>query len=150
MAQWAMMVYGKKGIMSQLEQYLRMAEDELTEYSSEARKIEKLRRKFAFMLNLKQVEALKAELQTQIPQGLWAKLLLENRQTVALPFWGIAGLGLLFGISLQQPLDFLAPAIALPLAIQIQRWGWQLEAKNLLLNTFVDLENRIKNPEASQ
>lgn len=136
--------------MSQLEKYLRMAEDELTEYSTDARKIEKLRRKFAFTLNLKQIEALKAELQTQMPQGFFWKMVLNNRQTVALPFWGIAGLGLLFGISLQQPLDFLAPAIALPLAIQIQRWGWQLEAKSLLMRTFEDLENRLKNPNAIQ
>lgn len=134
--------------MSQLEKYIRMAEDELTEYSSEARKIEKLRRKFALALNLQQQQALKAELLEQIPQGFFAQLVLDNRQSVALPFWGIAGLGLLFGISLRQPLDFLAPAIALPLAIQVQRWGWQLEAKTLVLKTLEDLENRMKNPEA--
>lgn len=74
----------------------------------------------------------------------------ENRQTAALPFWGIAGLGLLFGISLQQPLDFLAVVIALPLAIQIQRWGWQLEAKRLVIKTIDQLEERIKNPEPVQ
>jgi hypothetical protein len=132
--------------MAELETYVRMAEDELTEYSSEARKIEKLRRKFALALNYQQQQKLKDELLEIMPKGLLPRLVEENRQTVALPFWGIAGLGLLFGISLRQPLDFIAVAIALPLAIQIQRWGWQLEAKRLVLKTFEELEQRIKNP----
>jgi hypothetical protein len=132
--------------MAELETYVRMAEDELTEYSSEARKIEKLRRKFALALNHQQQQKLKDELLEIMPKGLLPRLVEENRQTVALPFWGIAGLGLLFGISLRQPLDFLAVAIALPLAIQIQRWGWQLEAKRLVLKTFEELEQRMKNP----
>ncbi|ANV84756.1 hypothetical protein AWQ21_10430 [Picosynechococcus sp. PCC 7003] len=135
--------------MAQLEKLIQMAENELTEYSTDARKIEKLRRKFAFMLNPRQQQQIKDELLAQMPQGFFGKMVLENRQTVALPFWGIAGLGLLFGISLQQPLDFLAPAIALPAAIQIQRWGWQLEAKRLVLQTLADLEARAKNPTAS-
>ncbi|ANV87381.1 hypothetical protein FEK30_11945 [Picosynechococcus sp. PCC 11901] len=135
--------------MAQLEKLIQMAENELTEYSTDARKIEKLRRKFAFMLNPRQQQQIKDELLAQMPQGFFGKMVLENRQTVALPFWGIAGLGLLFGISLQQPLDFLAPAIALPAAIQIQRWGWQLEAKRLVLQTLEDLEARAKNPTAS-
>jgi len=132
--------------MAELETYVRMAEDELTEYSSEARKIEKLRRKFALALNYQQQKQLKDELLEMMPKGLLPRLVEENRQTVALPFWGIAGLGLLFGISLRQPLDFIAVAIALPLAIQIQRWGWQLEAKRLVLKTFEELEERMKNP----
>ena len=132
--------------MAELETYVRMAEDELTEYSSEARKIEKLRRKFALALNYQQQQKLKDELLEIMPKGLLPRLVEENRQTVALPFWGIAGLGLLFGISLRQPLDFIAVAIALPLAIQIQRWGWQLEAKRLVLKTFEELEERMKNP----
>ncbi|BAW97301.1 hypothetical protein NIES970_22520 [[Synechococcus] sp. NIES-970] len=135
--------------MDQLEKLIKLAEDQLVEYSTDARKIEKLRRKFAFMLNPRQREMVKQELLEQIPQGFLGKVMLENRQTVALPFWGIAGLGLLFGISLQQPLDFLAPAIAIPAAIQIQRWGWQLEAKNLVLKTIEDLEARANNPTES-
>jgi hypothetical protein len=135
--------------MDQLEKLVKLAEDQLVEYSTDARKIEKLRRKFAFMLNPRQREMVKQELLEQIPQGFLGKVMLENRQTVALPFWGIAGLGLLFGISLQQPLDFLAPAIAIPAAIQIQRWGWQLEAKNLVLKTIEDLEARANNPTAT-
>lgn len=134
-------------LMALFEKFLRMAEDELTEYSSDARKIEKLRRKFALALNYQQQQQLRAEILEQMPQGFLAKVVEENRQSVALPFWGIAGLGLLFGISAQQPLDFLAPAIAIPAAIQLQRWGWQLEAKRLVLKTLDDLEARIKNPE---
>lgn len=130
--------------MANLENYVRLAEDELTEYSSEARKIEKLRRKMALALNYQQQQQLKTELLEVMPQGFLPRFVEENRQTAALPFWGIAGLGLLFGISLQQPLDFLAPAIALPLAIQIQRWGWQLEAKRLVIKTIDELEERIK------
>ncbi len=132
---------------TKLENLIRMAEDELTEYSSDARKIEKLRRKFALGLNLRQIETLKAELIEQMPKGFLANLIEDNRQSVALPFWGIAGLGLLFGISLRQPLDFIAPALAIPAAIQVQRWGWQLEAKRLVLKTFEELEDRMRNPE---
>lgn len=135
--------------MDQLEKLIKLAEDQMVEYSTDARKIEKLRRKFAFMLNPRQQQQIKDELVAQMPQGLLGKMVLDNRQTVALPFWGIAGLGLLFGISLRQPLDFLAPAIAIPAAIQIQRWGWQLEAKRLVLQTLEDLEARAKNPTAS-
>lgn len=132
--------------MAQLEKLILMAEDELTEYSSNARKIEKLRRKFALGLNARQIEELKAELIEQMPKGFLASFVEDNRQSIALPFWGIAGLGLLFGISLRQPFDFIAPALAIPAAIQVQRWGWQLEAKRLVLKTFEELEERMKNP----
>ncbi len=69
----------------------------------------------------------------------------KSRQTWALPFWGIGGLGLLLGISSQQYLDFIAPAIAIPLAIKIQQFGWRLEAKRLLLKTFEEIEKRVNN-----
>lgn len=127
-----------------LEALLSMAEDELTQYSTDARKIEKLRRKIGLALNLSQQKQLKQELIEQMPQGFWAKKLETDRQSFALPFWGIAGLGLLLGISSQQYLDFIATAIALPLAIKIQQIGWKLQAKRLLLNTFEEIENRQK------
>lgn len=122
-----------------------MAEDELTQYSTEARKIEKLRRKIGIALTFKEQQKLKEELLKKIPQGFWAKKLEKERQTFALPFWGIAGLGLLLGISSQQYLDFLAPAIALPIAIKIQQIGWKLQAKRLLLNTFEEIEKKVNN-----
>lgn len=130
-----------------LNNLILMAEDELTQYSTDARKIEKLRRKIGIALTFKEQQKLKEELLEKIPKGFWAKKLEKERQTFALPFWGIAGLGLLLGISSQQYLDFLAPAIALPIAIKIQQIGWKLQAQNLLLKTFEEIEKRVNNPE---
>ena len=127
-----------------LENLIMLAEDQLTEYSTDARKIEKLRRKIGIALSFVEQHRLKEELLTIMPQSFWAKSIEQSRQTWALPFWGIGGLGLLFGISSQQYLDFLAPAIAIPIAIKIQQFGWKLEAKRLLLKTFDDIEERMK------
>jgi len=128
-----------------LENLILMAEDELTQYSTDARKIEKLRRKIGIALNFQEQQKLKQELLAKMPQGFWAKSIEKDRQTFALPFWGIGGLGLLLGISSQQYLDFLAPAIAIPIAIRIQKYGWRLQAQRLLLKTFEDIEKRINN-----
>ncbi len=127
-----------------LENLILLAEDQLIEYSTDARKIEKLRRKIGISLNFVEQKKLKTELLAQMPQTFWEKSIEKSRQTWALPFWGIGGLGLLFGISSQQYLDFIAPAIAIPLAIKIQKLGWRLEAKRLLLNTFEDIEKRVE------
>ena len=132
--------------MSQLERLIMMAEDELTEYSSDARKVEKLRRKIGISVPPAEQKQLKAELLEIMPKGFFGKLIEEQRQTVALPFWGIAGLGLLFGISFRQPVDFLAPAIGVPIAFNIQKWGWQLQAKRILLKTFEEIEARSQQP----
>ncbi len=70
----------------------------------------------------------------------------EQRQTVALPFWGIAGLGLLFGVSLNQPICLLAAIVGTVSAYRIQKWGWQLQARSLLLQTLEDIEARIAQP----
>ena len=113
--------------MSQLERLIALAEDELAVYSSDARKIEKLRRKIGLSLNARQQKEVKEELLEVMPKGFFSKLIEEQRQTVALPFWGIAGLGLLFGISFRQPVDFLAPAIGIPIAFNVQKWGWNLQ-----------------------
>lgn len=132
--------------MSQLERLLLMAEDELTQYSTDARKIEKLRQKIGISVSRKEQQEVKAALLAQMPQDGLSKIVEEQRQTVALPFWGIAGLGLLLGISMLQPLDLIATVIGGILAIRIQRWGWQLQAQRLLLNTLEDIEQRIQNP----
>lgn len=121
--------------MGVAEQLTRMAEDQLTEYSTEARKIEKLRPRFGLTVPYPQQKAVRDEVAASMPDNFVAKLVEENRQTVALPFWGIGGLGLLLGISGQQPLDFIATGIGFYLAIQIQRWGWRLEAKRLVIKT---------------
>jgi hypothetical protein len=132
--------------MSQLERLIALAEDELAVYSTDARKIERLRRKIGLALNSKQQQEVKSELLEVMPQGFFGKLIEEQRQTVALPFWGIAGLGLLFGISFRQPIDFLAPAIGIPIAINVQKWGWNLQAKRILLKTLQEIEELTKQP----
>ena len=132
--------------MSQLERLIALAEDELAVYSSDARKIEKLRRKIGLSLNARQQKEVKEELLEVMPKGFFGKLVEEQRQTVALPFWGIAGLGLLFGISFRQPVDFLAPAIGIPIAFNVQKWGWNLQAKRILLKTIEEMEERMKQP----
>ena len=134
--------------MSQLERLILMAEDELTNYSTDARKIERLRRKIGISVTPAEQKQVKTELLEEMPQGLLGKLVEEQRQTVALPFWGIAGLGLLLGISLRQPVDFLATALGIPIAFNIQKWGWQLQAKRILLKTLEEIEEKSKQPSA--
>ncbi|KHG38858.1 MULTISPECIES: hypothetical protein [Aphanizomenon] len=136
--------------MSQLERLLKMAEDELTEYSTDARKMEKLRRKISLSVPLAEQRQLKATLLATIPSGKIAEIVEEQRQTVALPFWGIAGLGLLLGISLNQPIGLLAAIGGTVAAFRIQKWGWQLQANRLLLRTLEDIETRISQPSTAR
>ncbi|GCL40382.1 hypothetical protein H6F39_07950 [Anabaena sp. FACHB-1250] len=132
--------------MSQLERWLKMAEDELTEYSTDARKMEKLRRRISLSLSLAEQRQLKAALLGTMPSSKIAEIVEEQRQVVALPFWGIAGLGLLLGISLNQPMGLLAAIGGTVAAFKIQKWGWQLQANSLLLRTLEDIETRISQP----
>jgi hypothetical protein len=132
--------------VGQYERLILMAEDELTEYSSDARKMEKLRQKFGLSVSRREQEQIRQQLEAELPKGGLPKIVEDQRQSVSLPFWGIAGLGLLLGISMNQPLDFLATAGGLAGAIALQKWGWQLQAKRLVLNTLQDIEERIKNP----
>lgn len=121
--------------MSHAEELIMMAEDELTQYSTEARKIEKLRRKVGLLVPYPQQADLRAEILSQIPQNFVAQLVERDRQLMALPFWGIGGLGLLLGISWSQPLDLSATFIGFYIAFSIQQWGWRLEAKRLVIKT---------------
>lgn len=130
--------------MDYAQQLVMMAEDELTEYSTEARKIEKLRPKFGLTVPYPQQQDVRAAIAAQIPTSLPAKLVENNRQLVALPFWGIGGLGLLFGISASQPLDFLATGIGFYVAFSVQRWGWKLEAKRLAMKTLDVIETDMQ------
>ncbi|MCM0591268.1 MAG: hypothetical protein HEQ35_20320 [Gloeotrichia echinulata IR180] len=132
--------------MSQLERLLKMAEDELTEYSTDARKIEKLRRKIGISVSAAEQREVKEALLAIMETGQIAKIVEEQRQVAALPFWGIAGLGLLLGISLNQPIGLLAAIAGSVFAFKIQKWGWELQAKRLLLQTFEDIEARIAQP----
>ncbi|MGD1905177.1 MAG: hypothetical protein ACFB0C_04190 [Leptolyngbyaceae cyanobacterium] len=130
--------------MDSADRLIRMAEDELTEYSTEARKIEKLRRKFNFAVPYPRQQAVRSQVAALIPQNPLAKIVENNRQMVALPFWGIGGLGLLLGISWQQPLDLIFTGVGFYLAFQVQKWGWELEAKRLVLKTLDDIEASVQ------
>lgn len=132
--------------MSQLERLQKMAEDELTEYSTDARKMEKLRRKIGLSVSLAEQRQIRAELLATMQSSKIAEIVEEQRQAAALPFWGIAGLGLLFGISLNQPIGLLAAVLGTVAAFRIQKWGWQLQATRLLLRTLEDIEARISQP----
>jgi hypothetical protein len=132
--------------LGQYERLILMAEDELTHYSTEARKIEKLRQKIGLSVNLADQRQVKQQLEAELPTGGLAKMVETQRQTVALPFWGIAGMGLLVGISFMQPLDLLATVSGAAIAIAIQKWGWKLEAKRLVLKTLEEIEERMRNP----
>ena len=126
--------------MGQYERLVMMAEDELTQYSTDARKIEKLRQKIGLSVSAAEQRQVKEALTVEMPTDFVNRLITDQRQVVALPFWGIAGLGLLLGISFMQPLDFLATGIGGFLAIAVQRRGWKLEAKRILLRTLEEIE----------
>lgn len=128
--------------MSQYERLIMMAEDELTQYSTDARKIEKLRQKIGLSVSAREQKEVKEALIAEKPTDPISNIVLSQRQTVALPFWGIAGLGLLLGISFMQPLDFIATIAGGAAAIGLQKWGWKLEAKRLVLQTLEDIEQR--------
>ncbi len=129
--------------MDQLERLIKMAEDELTEYSTDARKIEKLRRKIGISVPAAEQRRCREALSEQMASGGLPKLVEEQRQAVALPFWGLAGLGLLGGISLAQALGYVVAIGGAIAAYRIQKWGWELQAKRLLLQTLEDIEARI-------
>lgn len=128
--------------MEQLNRLLLMAEDELTEYSTTARKIEKLRRKIGLSVSAAEQKQTIAALKDSMQSDWIRELVEQQRQTVALPFWGIAGLGLLVGISFSQPLGLVASMGGAIAAYRVQKWGWQLQAKRLLMQTFTEIEAR--------
>ncbi len=127
--------------MEQLERLIKLAEDELVEYSTKARKIEKLRRKIGLTFTKAQHQAAQAELLAEMQPNSIKQLVATQRQSVALPFWGISGLGLLLSISLNEPLGLLAAIGGAVGAIALQKWGWELQAKVLLLETFAFIES---------
>ena len=134
--------------MGQRERLVLMAEDELVQYSTDALKMERLRRKIGLSVRPEEQKKIKEELQEELSGSFIQEIVEKERQLVALPLWGIGGLGLLFGISFRQPLDFFAPLLAFPLAFNLQKWGWRLQAKRLVINTLEDIERRVASPEA--
>lgn len=133
--------------MAQYERLILMAEDELIQYSTDARKIEKLRQKIGLSVTPTEQKQVKEALLAEMPTDFLSQLVEKQRQTVALPFWGIAGLGLLFGISLSQPLDYIATIAGAAIAIAVQKWGWRLQAKRLVLQTLEDIERLTRKPD---
>jgi len=130
--------------MNLKEQLLVAAENELTEYSTDLRKIEKLRPKVSLRLGPGERQQLMQELHAELAAGgQWAALVEKQRQTVALPLWGIAGLGMLVGF-LGNPLGWGAAVFGTGAAFSVQRWGWQLQARRLLLATLEDIERRAR------
>ncbi len=132
--------------MSQYERLILMAEDELTQYSTQARKIEKLRRKIGLSVPMAEQRQIKAQLAQELTTDGLSYLVETQRQAIALPLWGIAGLGLLLGISLMQPLDLIGTVLGTTGAIAVQRWGWQLQAKRLVLQTLTEIETSLQQP----
>ena len=132
----------------QKEQLTLMAEDELTNYSTDALKIQRLRRKIGLAVPPAQQKAIKAALIAEMPTDPVRKLIETNRQLVALPFWGITGLGLLLGISMYQPLDLIATFFGGIIAFSVQKLGWELQARRILIRTLEEMEDRAKNPDA--
>ena len=124
------MVRGKNELltMGQLERLVLMAEDELTQYSTDARKIEKLRQKIGLSVSLAEQRQVKEVLEAEMPTDSLSQLLEKGRQTIALPFWGIAGLSLLLRISFAHALDFIATVAGAVVAINLQKWGRRLQA----------------------
>jgi hypothetical protein len=133
--------------MDQLDRLIKMAEDELTEYSTDARKMEKLRRKIGLSVPIAEQRRCREALAVQLPKSGFRQIVEEQRQAVALPFWGLAGLGLLAGVSLSQSLGYVAAVVGTVSAYRLQKWGWELQAKRLLLNTLEDIEARITQPQ---
>jgi hypothetical protein len=133
--------------VGQYERLVLMAEDQLTQYSTDALKIEKLRQKIGLSVSAAEQKKVKETLLAELPNDGIGKLVETQRQAVALPFWGIAGLGLLLGISFSQPLDFIATVVGTIAAYNLQKWGWELQAKRLVLQTLEDIEQRVKQPD---
>jgi hypothetical protein len=132
--------------MGQYERLILMAEDELTQYSTDARKLEKLRQKIGLSVPPGEQRQVKETLLAEMPTNFMSQLVENQRQAVALPFWGIAGLGLLLGISFMQPVDLIATFIGGAIAFNVQKWGWKLQAKRLVLQTLEDIEAKTRKP----
>ncbi|MBD2038778.1 hypothetical protein H6F76_27890 [Leptolyngbya sp. FACHB-321] len=132
--------------MGQYERLILMAEDQLTQYSTDARKLEKLRQKIGLSVPPGEQRQVKETLLAEMPTDFVSQLVENQRQAVALPFWGIAGLGLLFGISFMQPVDLIATFVGSAIAFNIQKWGWKLQAKRLVLQTLEDIEAKTRKP----
>ncbi len=77
--------------MSKLERLITMAEDELVQYSTNARKIEKLRQKFGLTLNITEQKQAKAELLAIMPTDDISQIVEKIVRQFLYPFGGSQG-----------------------------------------------------------
>ena len=78
-----------------------------------------------------------------IPKNLSPKLVKKIAKTwrCRLGYWCP---GLLLGISWKQPLDLLFTGVGFYAAFQIQKWGWELQAKRLVIETLDAIEAEVQ------
>ncbi len=124
------------------DQLLALAEQELAEYSTPLRKFEKMRPKIQAIMATRQRDQLKTTLQSELASGgPWLRVLERQRQAVALPFYGIAGLALL-GAFWGYVIAWAIAIAGVVAGFSLQQLGWKLQAKRLLVDCLEDIERR--------
>ncbi len=122
---------------------LQAAEDELAEYRTEALQRQNLRRKLNFQMPAADRRVFLKELEEELKAGgMVAKVLCEQRQAAALPLYGLCGLALLVGFTGYGVPAYIVAALAVVGAFAIQRIGWKLQSKVLLVQTMKEMETQ--------
>jgi hypothetical protein len=125
------------------ELMLQAAEDELAEYRTEALRRQNLRRKLNFQMPAADRRVFLKELEEELKAGgMVAKVLCEQRQAAALPLYGLCGLALLVGFVGYGVPAYIVAALAVAGAFAIQRIGWKLQSKVLLVQTMKEMETQ--------
>jgi hypothetical protein len=125
------------------ELMLQAAEDELAEYRTEALQRQNLRRKLNFQMPAAERRVFLKELEEELKAGgMVAKVLCEQRQAAALPLYGLCGLALLVGFTGYGVPAYIVAALAVVGAFAIQRLGWKLQSKVLLVQTMKEMETQ--------
>jgi hypothetical protein len=125
------------------ELMLQAAEDELAEYRTEALRRQNLRRKLNFQMPAADRRAFLQELEKELKAGgMVAKVLCEQRQAAALPLYGLCGLALLVGFIGYGVPAYIVAALAVVGAFAVQRIGWKLQSKVLLVQTMKEMETQ--------
>jgi hypothetical protein len=129
--------------MDARELMLQAAEDELAEYRTDALMRQNLRRKLNFQMPAADRRAFLQELEDELKAGgMVTKILCEQRQAAALPLYGLCGLALLAGFVGYGAPAYVVAALAAVGAFAIQRLGWKLQGKLLLVKTMKEMETQ--------
>jgi hypothetical protein len=129
--------------MDARELMLQAAEDELAEYRTDALMRQNLRRKLNFQMPAADRRAFLQELEDELKAGgMVTKILCEQRQAAALPLYGLCGLALLAGFVGYGAPAYVVAALAAAGAFAIQRFGWKLQGKLLLVKTMKEMETQ--------